>query len=87
MAIFAVLAPLDNLKIGPALESKFAGNFFRAWNGQWFISASGTPRQIAEQLGIGSEGENGSAIILSVSSYWGRANVELWPWLAARIEK
>ena len=89
MAIFAVLAPLDNHKIGPAVESIFAGQFFRGWNGQWFISASGTPREIAQKLGIGAEGEGGigSAVVISINSYWGRANAELWPWLQARIEK
>jgi hypothetical protein len=86
MAVFAVLAPLDNQKIGPAIEATFPDNFFRASNGQWFVSAQGTAKQISDRLGI-SDGTNGGGIVVTVASYWGRTNPDLWPWLAARMEK
>lgn len=85
MSVFLVIAPPDNALLGPALESRFAGKFMRVWNGQWFISASGTPREICEHLGI-ADGPNGSGIVIAVASYWGRANADLWPWLRSNFE-
>jgi len=85
MALFAIIAPPDNARIGPAIESNFAGKFMRAWNGQWFISASGTPQSISEQLGI-ADGSNGAGIVMVVASYWGRANPDLWPWLSSELK-
>jgi hypothetical protein len=85
MALFAVLAPLDNAKIGPVLEETFAGNYQRVWNGQWFVSAQGTTKDICDQLGI-SDGTNGTGIVVAVASYWGRASADLWPWLGEKLQ-
>jgi hypothetical protein len=91
MALFLIIAPVDNSRIGAAVEATFAGEgeFFRVWNGQWFVSASGTAKDIAQKLGIGAESEGGigSGVVVSVNSYWGRANADLWPWLSSKIEK
>ena len=85
MALYAIIAPLDNAKIGPAIESVFEGNFVRVWNGQWFVSCPPTtPKEICEKLGI-ADGSNGSGIVLVIASYWGRGNPDLWPWMATRM--
>lgn len=86
MPVFAVLAPLDNQRIGAAIESVFADNFFRLSNGQWFVSTHGTAQQLSDRLGI-SDGSNGGGVVVTVASYWGRSNPDLWPWLAARIDR
>jgi hypothetical protein len=86
MSIFAVLAPLDNARIGPAIEATFPGKFTRIWNGQWFVSAPGTTKELCDQLGI-TDGTNGTAVVVSVASYWGRAHQDIWEWLSSRMEK
>jgi hypothetical protein len=88
MPVFAVLAPLDNQKIGPAIESLFGTgeNFFRVSNGQWFVATPGTAQTVADRLGI-SDGTNGGGVVVTIASYWGRANADLWPWLSARMDK
>jgi len=85
MALFAVIAPPDNSRIGSVIENVFEGRYQRVWNGQWFVSGTGTSKDICDQLGI-SDGTNGAAIVVRVSSYWGRANPDLWPWLASKLE-
>jgi hypothetical protein len=86
MALFAILAPLDNAKIGEAIEQAFPSEFFSVSNGQWFVSGTGTPKEISDRIGI-TDGKNGAGIVVAVSSYWGRSSPDLWPWLSARLSK
>jgi hypothetical protein len=85
MSIFSVSAPVTNTKIGPAIESRFAGNFIQAWQGQWFVSTTGTTKEIADQLNVGDP-TIGTVIVVVVANYWGRANPEVWEWLKSRLE-
>jgi len=84
MAIFAVIAPPDNSTLGSILEAQYANNFLRVWNNQWIISANGTPKDISDKLGV-SDGSAGTAMILLVTSYWGRANPDFWQWMSERL--
>jgi hypothetical protein len=86
MAIFAISAPSSNMKIGPAIAGLFPNDHLQAWQGQWFVSASGTAHEIAMKLNV-AEGAVGTVIVLSVSNYWGRANPEVWEWLKSKLEK
>lgn len=85
MSLFAILAPPDNSKLGPAIETRFANNFYRVWNGQWIISEVGTAREISDKLGI-SDGSNGPGVVLAITTYWGNANTDLWEWMKSRLE-
>jgi len=85
MSIFAVIAPTDNSKLGPVIETQFANKQIQVWAGQWLISTEGTTQQISETLGING-GINGSGIVLSIVSYWGRANPGIWEWLKSQQE-
>jgi len=80
MAIFAVTAPSSNQKIGPAIEAAFPNEHIQTWLGHWFVSASGTAKEVSERLGIPGGGV-GTAIVVSVANYWGRANTDVWEWL------
>lgn len=54
-------------------------------NGCWLVSASGTAQDISTQIGL-TEGAVGSAIVLEVSSYYGRANPAIWSWIKTNWE-
>ena len=54
---------------------------------KWFVSTEiSTARQVAEKLGIiGSKSVSG--IVVSVGGYSGRAQPDVWEWLAAKLTK
>jgi len=55
---------------------------------QWMISAKGTVKQISDTLGVSvQENPIGSAVLLSISGYWGRASTELWDWMKVKMEE
>jgi len=87
MSIFAVTAPSSNEKIAPAIDATFPGQNIKAWQGHWFVSASGTAKEIADRIGASApEGKVGTMIVVSVANYWGIANPEVWEWLKSRLE-
>ena len=87
VGIFAVTAPPSNEKVASAIVATFPDQNIKAWEGHWFVSASGTAREVLERIEAHTEGGNaGTMIVVSVVSFWGRANPEVWEWLASRLE-
>jgi hypothetical protein len=53
--------------------------------GQWLIVRPSTTTTIELSLELGiTGGANGGAIVLSVSSYYGRTTPSTWEWIAAK---
>ena len=80
--IFVVMHAPHELKIGPVIQRIFPNAHIQVSPGQWFVVASGTAQEVSNQLGI-TDGVNGSAIVASISGYYGRASTNIWEWLAA----
>jgi hypothetical protein len=86
MAIFVVLTTDESPQFAQALERVVPGNYFKVADGQWLVSAITTPQKLADALGISEEGgHTASGIVATIGSYWGRANPEIWQWLATRM--
>jgi len=51
----------------------------------WLYSLPGTAREVSELLGI-ADGSNGSAVVVEVGSYFGRANPAIWSWIKQNWE-
>lgn len=84
MTIFAVIPVIGSNKTALAAElsAKFQGNFKELGDG-WVVAASGTTKELSDQLGI-TDGRSGSAVILAVSSYFGRAPNDIWEWIVSK---
>lgn len=54
--------------------------------GSILVSFNGTTRELSDDLGI-SKGEVGSAVVVPVTNYYGRAPVEIWEWMKTRLER
>jgi len=83
MAIFAVIAqPGQNTeKLPESLHSAVGSSkVFDLSDGAWLISANGTAQDICGRIGI-TEGHAGSAVVVEVASYYGRANPAIWSWI------
>lgn len=76
-----VIIPLQNsAHLNDLIPTKFGKASYRLPMGEWLIAYQGTTQQLSDELGI-SEGPSNSAIVLSISSYWGRAPKQIWEWL------
>jgi hypothetical protein len=85
MAVFAVLP----LRPSPTLEEEIRRHFrddsLQLPNGDWLISYSGTAVKLSETLQV-TDGKSGAAVIVQVSSYYGRAPTNIWDWIKTKLE-
>jgi hypothetical protein len=86
MMVFAILAPKPETKLNLAIIQEFPDNFIAIGSGQWFVAGNGTAKDVSDRLGITS-GENGSAIVVTVGGYYGRAATNIWEWVAAKLNE
>ena len=69
------------------LHTEFPNDYRKIGEGQWLVSASGTARELSDRLERASLHNNhGSAVIMRVTSYWGRASNETWEWLSNKMQ-
>jgi hypothetical protein len=68
------------------IKEKFPDSSLALANGEWFIVAPSTTTttELSEKLGI-TDGAISSAIVMSVSSYYGRTQVATWEWISAKM--
>jgi len=87
MSLFAVLLPAENPKLINAIKERFPENY-QITPTQWVISAKGTAQQVSDKLEISvKENPIGSAVVLTITGYWGRASTDLWEWMKVKMEE
>ena len=84
MTLFAILGHDENPKLEAALAVHFPDNFLKIGAGQWLVAGKGTSVDVSNVLGI-SDGSSGSAIVVSVASYYGRAASNIWEWMKVKL--
>ena len=86
MALFAIMAPLEDPDLAKELARLFPGDHIRLGTGQWIVSYAGTtPKELSDSLGI-SDARTGLGVVVRIAGYYGRANPEIWEWMAARLQ-
>ena len=83
MAVFAVIQPHTQAPLENTLAEY--PQRLKVREGVWLIAAEGTAQDVSNQLGV-TDGKAGSAIILKVSSYYGRTDPSTWDWISANWE-
>jgi hypothetical protein len=87
MSLFAVLLPKETPELVKIIKEKFPENY-EINPTQWIISAKGTVKQVSDTLGVSvKENPTGSAVVLGISGYWGRASTDLWDWMKVKMEE
>jgi len=91
MTIFAVLMPMPQRQITELIEDKFSSDYLRLNETQYLVSFRGTAVDLSRELGLydpkkPDEPPTGSAIVLSTSSYFGRAPNTVWDWMKSKLE-
>jgi hypothetical protein len=87
MAIFAIIAQPssgpDNLE--SAIARAYKDNFLQLGAGNWLVADSVTSKEVSDKLGV-TDGKNGSAVVIEVASYYGRASTNIWSWVKNKWE-
>jgi hypothetical protein len=90
MALFAVLMPVPNPGLVDAIKAAFPNDHLSLNETQWLISATGTVIEITARIGIYDPKQpqvaTGSAVVVAVSAYFGRAPATVWDWMKAKLE-
>jgi hypothetical protein len=86
MAIYVIFRASNSSKLEAALKREFGDDAYLSLGGDQFLlsSSDSTPR-VADRLGL-TDGASGSAIVVRMSSYHGRANPEVWEWMESKLE-
>jgi hypothetical protein len=80
MSIFAVLADPSNTVLESTIKFQFPDDHLTIRPGQFLVAAKSTAKDLSNQLI--PEGQSG--IVLTVSSYFGRANPAIWEWIKTK---
>jgi hypothetical protein len=88
MTLFAIIQQpgTNGERLSGAIETAYPEAKYDLANGVWIVSDIATAKEISDKVGI-SGGANGSAIVLEVASYFGRANPAIWSWMKAKWER
>ena len=85
--IFAVIAASNQEKLKPKIEATYPESNLMVGVGQWLIigPSTMTTQELSIKLDISVDASISNAIVLSVSSYFGRTQISTWEWLTAKM--
>lgn len=87
MALFVVVA-LGGAEaaIDAAVPAKISqGNFYRMEHGKWIIDSEAiTAKDVSDQLGMPPIVRH---LVVALKGYYGRAQPDMWEWMAAKSTK
>jgi hypothetical protein len=91
MTIFAVLMPTLQPGLAKRIEDTPGLDFMKISDTQYLVSAKGTAIDLCRELGIYDQKNpqlqpSGNAVVLAMSSYYGRAQATIWEWIKSRLE-
>ncbi|WBT04811.1 hypothetical protein PFY01_09080 [Brevundimonas vesicularis] len=85
MNIFVVVSLVPNSALQMRIHQSYPGNVLNLSDSATLIAATGTAQDISTTIGLAS-GEFNSAVVIGMSTYHGRAPVDIWDWMKAKIE-
>jgi hypothetical protein len=83
--LYAIMSQANPETLGGAIRALFPGEHLQLGPGQWLLVASGTTaKELSDKLGI-TTGQNGTAVIVTGTSYYGRGRPEIWEWIKSKL--
>jgi hypothetical protein len=82
--LFAVIGMGGLERLRRSLQEQFPDDHYDLGDGTWLIVARETAKSLSDKLGV-SDGPSGSAIVLLVSNYYGRAKTDIWEWIDLKM--
>jgi len=92
MTVFAILLPAPNPKLADAIKAAYPDEWLALSDTQYLVSSAGTAMEVSTKVGIADPNDRqkpslGSAVIIAMSSYYGRAPTPVWEWVKTKLEK
>lgn len=92
MALFVVLALKNSdALVEASIIEKFPAESYKIEDGKWLISADNmTAKQLSDRLGITDKPVSTTTTqgaVFAIGGYFGRAQPDLWEWMAAKAIK
>lgn len=81
MAIYAVIASTNPELLKAAVVTQYGASHYEFAPNVWFVSDTGSSKDVAEKLGITDGSVGASGVVLRFDAYSGRASVAGWTWL------
>jgi hypothetical protein len=87
MTLFAIIqeSGANSDKLAASISKLYPDATYVIDSRAWVVSDTLTAKGVSDKLGI-SDGENGSALIFEVASYFGRSNPAIWSWMKSKWE-
>lgn len=83
--IFAIIGAEPTQAIERAIKAKFPDDYLEVGTGQWLVADEGTSVSVTQKLGLADKDHpTGSALVLAVSSYYGRKGPVVWEWIRSK---
>ncbi|AWM05766.1 hypothetical protein [Bradyrhizobium symbiodeficiens] len=91
MTIFAILMQVPQPGLIARIDEEFKNDHLKISDTSFLVSANGTAAEISTRLGIFDAANpnappTGNAVVIAMSTYWGRAPTETWGWIKAKLE-
>jgi hypothetical protein len=90
--LFAVVKITEPKKMTELIEAVFPSRY-KLGEDTWLVAGDFTVMEVADKLRVGAnqsddreEGEYGSAVVLGVHAYYGRASEHLWDWMRVKSD-
>lgn len=87
MTLFVVIAtaPPSFDAVGKAVAERYKDNFLKLNNSCWVVADTATAKEVSDKLNVTPADGVGSAVVASVSNYYGRASTDIWEWMKSRL--
>ena len=85
MALFVILTDAENSVLQSEIARAYPSDHQHLASNHWLVATDKTARELSTELGI-TDGKSGSAIVLGLSSYYGRYSNDLWDWIRVKWE-
>jgi hypothetical protein len=85
MPLFAVIALKESGSLVDQAVEQLGSPSYKVEMGKWVVNSSATTaRELSTELGLR---ETATHLVFSIRGYSGRAQPDLWEWLAAQSDK
>ena len=91
MTIFAILLPTPQQILVDKIKGAYPNDHLSLNSTQYLVSSTETAIDVTARIGVydasnKTEASIGNAVVLAVSSYYGRAQPNVWDWIKSKME-
>jgi hypothetical protein len=84
MPVFVVIGTVNPEAIKTAVVAQYGANHFEFSPTAWFVSDTGTTKDISDKLGITTGVGDVQGAVLRFDAYSGRAAATAWTWIQTK---